>query len=68
MLRAISGVLHEARGSTVSDEALDLRTGELALIVPLVGTLLALSAWPAGISHHSFAGDAPTQQVREQFK
>jgi NADH-quinone oxidoreductase subunit M len=68
MLRAISGVLHEARGSTASDEALDLRTGELALIVPLVGTLLALSAWPAGISHHSFAGDAPTQQVQEQFK
>jgi hypothetical protein len=33
-----------------------------------VGTLLALSAWPAGISHHSFAGDAPTQQVQEQFK
>jgi NADH-quinone oxidoreductase subunit M len=68
MLRAISAVLHEARGSTVSDDALDLRTGELALIVPLVGALLALSAWPAGISHHSFAGDAPKQQVTGQFK
>jgi NADH-quinone oxidoreductase subunit M len=68
MLRAISAVLHEARGSTVTDDALDLRTGELALIVPLVGALLALSAWPAGISHHSFAGDAPTQQIQEQFK
>jgi NADH-quinone oxidoreductase subunit M len=68
MLRAISAVLHEARGSTVSDDALDLRTGELALIVPLVGALLALSAWPAGISHHSFAGDTPKQQVTEQFK
>jgi NADH-quinone oxidoreductase subunit M len=68
MLRAISGVLHEARGSTVSDEALDLRTGELALLVPIVGALLALSAWPAGISHHSFAGDAPTQQIESQFK
>jgi NADH-quinone oxidoreductase subunit M len=68
MLRAISAVLHEARGSTVTDDALDLRPGELALIVPLVGALLALSAWPAGISHHSFAGDAPKQQIQEQFK
>jgi hypothetical protein len=68
MLRAISAVLHEARGSTVSDDALDLRPGELALVVPLVALLLALSAWPAGISHHSFAGDAPKQQVAEQFR
>jgi NADH-quinone oxidoreductase subunit M len=68
MLRLISAVLHEARGSTVHDEALDLRPGELALLVPLVGILLALSAWPAGISHHSFAGDAPAQQVETQFK
>jgi NADH-quinone oxidoreductase subunit M len=68
MLRLISAVLHEARGPTVHDEALDLRPGELALLVPLVGILLALSAWPAGISHHSFAGDAPAQQVEAQFK
>ena len=68
MLRAISGVLHEARGSLVSDEALDLRAGELALLVPLVGVLLALSAWPAAISHRSFARDAPTQDVRAQFR
>ena len=68
MLRLISAVLHEARGSTVQDEALDLRTGELALLVPLVGVLLALSAWPAAISHHSFAGDMPTAAVQEQFK
>jgi NADH-quinone oxidoreductase subunit M len=68
MLRLISAVLHQARGSTVSDEALDLRPGELALVVPVVGVLLALSAWPAAISHHSFAGDQPTQQVETQFK
>jgi NADH-quinone oxidoreductase subunit M len=68
MLRLISAVLHEARGSTVHDEALDLRPGELALLVPLVGILLALSAWPAGISHHSFAGDALAKQVEVQFK
>jgi NADH-quinone oxidoreductase subunit M len=68
MLRLISAVLHQERGSTVSDEALDLRPGELALVVPLVGVLLALSAWPAGISHHSFAEDQPAQQVQDQFK
>ena len=68
MLRLISAVLHEARGSTVSDAALDLRPGELALVVPLVGVLLALSAWPAAISHHSFAGDAPTNAIKAQFK
>jgi NADH-quinone oxidoreductase subunit M len=68
MLRLISAVLHEARGSTVSDEALDLRPGELALVVPLVAVLLTLSLWPAGISHHSFADDRPTLQVESQFK
>ncbi len=68
MLRLISAVLHEARGSTVADEALDLRPGELALIVPLAGVLLALSAWPAGISHHAFTPDSPTAAVRSQFK
>jgi NADH-quinone oxidoreductase subunit M len=68
MLRLISAVLHEARGSTVTDEALDLRLGELALVVPLVGVLLALSAWPAGISHHSFFGQSPVAAVRSQFR
>jgi len=68
MLRLISAVLHEARGSTVAEEALDLRPGELALVVPLVGVLLALSAWPAGISHHSFFGPSPAAAVRSQFK
>lgn len=68
MLRLISAVLHEARGSTVSDTALDLRPGELALVVPLVSLLLVLSAWPAAISHHSFAGDNPAQVVKGQFK
>jgi NADH-quinone oxidoreductase subunit M len=68
MLRLISAVLHEARGSTVVEEALDLRTGELALVVPLVAVLLALSLWPAGISNHSFLGQTPTAAVRSQFK
>jgi NADH:ubiquinone oxidoreductase subunit 4 (subunit M) len=68
MLRLISAVLHEARGSVVTDEALDLRMGELALIVPLVAVLLFLSAWPAAVSHHSFSGDAPVQAVNVGFK
>jgi NADH-quinone oxidoreductase subunit M len=68
MLRLISAVLHEARGSTVGDEAMDLRPAELALVVPLVGCLLALSVWPAAISHHSFPGDNPKQAVEGQFK
>jgi NADH-quinone oxidoreductase subunit M len=68
MLRLISAVLHQARGSVVTDDALDLRTGELALIVPLVAALLFLSAWPAGVSHHSFTDDAPLQAVRVGFK
>jgi len=68
MLRLISAVLHDARGPAVSDSALDLRTGELALIVPLVAALLVLSAWPAGISHHSFEGDDPANAIVSQFK
>src|SRR5215831_290571 len=56
MLRLISAVLHQDVGPAVSDAALDLRTGELAVLVPLVAILLALSAWPDAISGHSFAG------------
>jgi NADH-quinone oxidoreductase subunit M len=61
MLRLISAVLHEARGSTVSDAAMDVRPGELALVAPLVAGLLLLSAWPAAVSGHSFFGHWPTQ-------
>ena len=61
MLRLISAVLHEARGSTVSDEAMDMRPGELALLAPLVAGLLLLSLWPAAISQNSFIGPWPNQ-------
>jgi hypothetical protein len=50
MLRLISAVLHTARGTDVLEEAPDVRPFELALVVPLVGLLLVLSAWPALIS------------------
>jgi NADH-quinone oxidoreductase subunit M len=66
MLRLISAVLHEAPGPRVAPEALDLRPGELAVIVPLVACLLALSAWPAAISERAFPGDAAQAWVEEQ--
>jgi NADH-quinone oxidoreductase subunit M len=49
-LRLISAVLHQRQGSAVRDEALDLRPGELGLVLPLVFILLVLSAWPAAIT------------------
>jgi NADH-quinone oxidoreductase subunit M len=58
MLRLISAVLHERPGSAVPDAALDLRPAELAVLVPLVACLLALSAWPASVSDRSFTGGA----------
>jgi hypothetical protein len=36
--------------------------------VPLVCGLLFLSAWPAGISNHSFFGPSPTAAVKSGFK
>jgi NADH-quinone oxidoreductase subunit M len=53
MLRLISAVLHWRRGAAVPEQAIDLRPAELALIVPLVGLLLFLSAWPASIAERS---------------
>src|SRR5215831_4121448 len=54
MLRLISAVLHRDPGPSVGEGVLDLRPGELALVVPLVGLLLALSAWPAAITDRTF--------------
>jgi len=59
-LRLISAVLHRARGAAVKEESLDLRPAELALVVPLVAILLALSVWPAAISERAFPNE-PTQ-------
>jgi NADH-quinone oxidoreductase subunit M len=54
MLRAISAVMHEARGPGVTDAALDLRPAEVAIIGALAACLLALSVWPAAITERSF--------------
>jgi NADH-quinone oxidoreductase subunit M len=64
MLRLISAVLHQEVGSAVPDSALDLRIGELAVVVPLVACLLALSAYPNLISGHSYPGKSlPSTEV-----
>jgi NADH-quinone oxidoreductase subunit M len=67
MLRVISAVLHQDVGPAVSDAALDLRAGELAIVVPLVSLLLALSAWPAAISGHAFGGNKAAAAVQSGF-
>jgi len=61
-LRLISAVLHERVGPAVSDAALDLRVGELAVVVPLVALLVGLSAWPNAVSGHSF-GSMPSSRI-----
>jgi formate hydrogenlyase subunit 3/multisubunit Na+/H+ antiporter MnhD subunit len=81
VLRLISAVLHVRPGPAVRDEALDLRPGELALVLPLVACLFALSAWPALVSQSSFpdnkagvslatnfaTGSAEVERVANQF-
>jgi NADH-quinone oxidoreductase subunit M len=63
MLRLISAVLHQDVGPAVPDSALDLRAGEVAVVVPLVACLLALSAYPNLISGHAFGGQHAQTQV-----
>ena len=50
MLRLISAILHVKPGRAVRDEALDLRAGELALVVPLSLILLASPSGRRSIS------------------
>ena len=68
MLRLISAVLHRDIGPSVTDAALDLRPAELGVTAPLVVCLLALSAWPAAISGHSFSRNRATLDVACQFR
>ena len=65
VLRLISAVLHVKPGPAVRDEALDLRPGELALVLPLVACLIGLSVWPALVSQSSFPGDEPARAISE---
>ena len=63
MLRWISAILHQDTGPAVPDAALDLRLGELAVIVPLVVCLLGLSAWPNLISSRAVGGNHAKQSI-----
>ena len=65
MLRLISAVLHEREGRAVRSDARDLHVVELAVLVPLVACLLALSAWPAAITDRSFGQTAATPGLAE---
>jgi NADH-quinone oxidoreductase subunit M len=67
MLRLISAVLHREVGPAVSDAALDLRPAELGFLVPLVACLLALSAWPAAVSHRSFGTELTRSSEQSSF-
>ena len=66
MLRLISAVLHRDVGSAVAEEALDLRPAEVGMVGALVGVLLVLSFWPAGITDRVFGGD-PAGAITSQF-
>jgi NADH-quinone oxidoreductase subunit M len=68
VLRLVSAILHRDIGPAVSDAALDLRPAELGVVVPLVACLLALSAWPAAITQHSFRDDHGQADVAQGFK
>ncbi|MGZ4371658.1 MAG: complex I subunit 4 family protein [Gaiellaceae bacterium] len=68
VLRLLSAILHRDIGAAVSDAALDLRPAELGVVVPLVACLLALSAWPAAITQHSFRDDHGQADVAQGFK
>jgi NADH-quinone oxidoreductase subunit M len=63
MLRAISGVLHQDVGPAVPDAALDLRLGELAVVVPLLLCLVGLSAWPNLVSSRAFGTSNATGTI-----
>ena len=68
VLRAISGVLHQDVGPAVPESALDLRLGELAVVVPLLLCLIGLSAWPNLISGHSFGGNHAQATIAQGLK
>jgi NADH-quinone oxidoreductase subunit M len=65
MLRLISAVLHVDPGPSVSEAALDLRPAEVGILGPLVGCLIALSAWPAAISDRTIEQSRPRLALAE---
>ena len=65
MLRLISAVLHQSKGSAVDAGARDLRLPELGLLVPLVACLIFLSAWPAAVTDHTFGQSSQTPGLQK---
>jgi NADH-quinone oxidoreductase subunit M len=65
-LRLISAILHDRRATGSDDASTDLVGGELALVLPLVAILAALSAWPALVTERSFPLDQPTSFISGQ--
>jgi NADH-quinone oxidoreductase subunit M len=63
ILRVISAILHVKPGRAVRSEALDLRLGELALVLPLLLILVGLSVWPALVSQSAFAASTIAEIV-----
>jgi hypothetical protein len=61
-------VLHQEVGSAVPDSALDLRLGELAVVVPLILCLLGLSAWPNLVSGHAFGGNHAKSSIDQGLR
>jgi NADH-quinone oxidoreductase subunit M len=49
MLRWYSALAHEGNGERVSDDTPDLRISELAIAVPLILILLAMTVYPYGV-------------------
>src|SRR5207248_294270 len=65
--RLISAVLHDRVGPAVSEAALDLRPGELAVVVPLVALLVGLSAWPNAIAGHAFGAATANAAIQSSL-
>ncbi|HKV67831.1 MAG TPA: proton-conducting transporter membrane subunit, partial [Gaiellales bacterium] len=69
MLRWYSALAHEQDGEKVSAETPDLRLGELAIAVPLILILFAMTAYPWGVmqrvttSQVAFDAPAKVQQL-----
>jgi NADH-quinone oxidoreductase subunit M len=67
-LRWYSAIAHGPNGERVSDDTPDLRRGELAIAVPLILILLAMTAYPYGVMHrigYSEAAYHPPAKVRQ---
>jgi len=65
MLRWYSALAHEQDGENVSADTPDLRVGELAIAVPLILILFAMTAYPWGVMQRvttsQVAFDAPAK-------